>query len=112
MAARAACELAPELAGVLAYGSSGWFEPSMCQPAAPVPVLLMHGSLDTAVDYDGGLGARGAPYPSQAALLEQWRWHSECYGQPETASFLLDDGSSADASDALGAIWPRSAALD
>ena len=63
MASSIACALADRVAAVAPV--AGIQDPDGCDPSRPVPVLAIHGTDDTFVTYDGGLGeqALGLPAP-------------------------------------------------
>ncbi len=61
MSARLACELSDRIAGVAVVGASveqGVF--NNCNPAKPVPTIIMQGTLDTFVPFIGGTVSPGA----------------------------------------------------
>lgn len=53
LAYRAACDLAPELAGVAII--SGAMPDTVCRPAAPIPVIIFHGTGDPRIHYGSRL---------------------------------------------------------
>ncbi|MCC6703412.1 MAG: hydrolase [Thermomicrobiales bacterium] len=55
MAHRLACEAADLISGIAAI--SGTIQVDRCDPARPIPVLMMHGSEDDQVPYAGGAGS-------------------------------------------------------
>lgn len=81
MVARLACELSDRLAAV-APVAGGYASQPPCHPTAPVSVLEIHGSADSAVPYDGGSkGAGGAARGFVAA----WAARDRCRAGARTS---------------------------
>jgi polyhydroxybutyrate depolymerase len=52
-----------------------------CRPARPVPVLVIHGTADRNLPFDGGLGARAIAVhdvKSVGSAIDFWRRHDDC----------------------------------
>ncbi len=84
MAARAACDMADSLsAAVLVSGAGPRDVAQRCRPSRPVPVMLVFGTADSVVPYDGG---QVAPYAGKARglvapvreVLDLWRSANGC----------------------------------
>ena len=71
MAGRVACRLSDMVDGVAVVSGNAWA--GDCDPARPVPILIMHGTADST-------------YPITAAegLAEAWRERDGCSGTPAT----------------------------
>ena len=81
MSFRLACDLAPRIAAIVSLEGAMWNDPSHCQPASPVAVLEVHGSADTTINPDGGVGVDGYPgyvYPSVAQTMLDWQRFDSC----------------------------------
>lgn len=83
-----ACRMADRLAAVAPWIASlpAGFQNS-CAPAAPLPIVMMNGTADPVVPYDGGYVA-GAAARGEAAPVEEtldfWRRRNRCGEHPET----------------------------
>ncbi len=84
MAYRMACERADVIAAIGVLAGEASSTPAACQPSQPVSVLHLHGSADTTVPYDGGLGGLGA-----VGSVDQWADHDGC-GTTRTATMDYD----------------------
>lgn len=62
MTSSVACALADRVAAVAPV--AGVRDPDGCDPARPMPVLAIHGTDDTFVTYEGGLGERALDLPA------------------------------------------------
>ena len=71
MAYRAACELSDRIAAIAVV--AGAMSAPVCEPAAPVAVLIIHGTADRRVPYAGGRAANGRVDPSVAEAEAFWR---------------------------------------
>ena len=100
MASLLACELPGRVAAVAAV--AGLQFPDECADAPPKPVLAVHGTADTFVGYDGGLGdsvsslgidpallAALAPSPVRD-VVRQWAEHDGCAPSPEEETLAAD----------------------
>jgi len=79
LANRVGCQLAGRVAAIAAV--AGTFDPSSCQPSAPVSVIAIHGTADELVDYDGGqfppiAGRRS--YVGAADATSFWKAQNHC----------------------------------
>jgi len=89
MAYRMACDHSDIIAAIVSASGTTWNDPGLCNPAEPVHVLEIHGTLDDAALYDGGfVGA--IPYPGAIATIEQWATFAGCSLIGDTSSPLLD----------------------
>jgi polyhydroxybutyrate depolymerase len=77
MTHRLACELAPRVAAVASFAGAGWKDASRCQPAGPVSVLQIHGTMDETVDFLGG-AFQGASFPSAVETQTAWATRNGC----------------------------------
>jgi polyhydroxybutyrate depolymerase len=88
MAYRLACEASDLIAAIAPVAGTLNYEP--CQPARPVSVIHFHGTDDTHLPYDGGVGAdslTGVSYNSVAYSLRIWLDFDQCPPVPQTESF-------------------------
>jgi polyhydroxybutyrate depolymerase len=80
MAYEVACALADRIAGVaIVAGEMTAFD--RCRPARPVPVLVIHGTADRNLPFDGGEGAKARAVHdvrSVASAIDFWRRHDGC----------------------------------
>lgn len=72
MAYRLACDLGDRIAGVGAVAAGMQLDD--CRPSRPVSVLVVHGTGDQLVPYEGGrvLGGANRPVPPTPAVAETW----------------------------------------
>jgi polyhydroxybutyrate depolymerase len=99
MTSTLACVLADRVAAVAPV--AGIRDPKGCEPSRPVPVLAIHGTADTFVAYDGGLGesALDLPAPGGGTLRDVPKGAVEVDGPsiPDiTAAWAKRDGCGAD----------------
>jgi hypothetical protein len=79
MALRLACDAPPGvLAGVVAYAGAGFADAARCKPAAPLPVLLVHGRKDLEVPWAGNGPAGAVRFPGAEATLAAWARADGC----------------------------------
>jgi polyhydroxybutyrate depolymerase len=95
MAERLGCDLARRIAAIAVVAAS--FSPALagrCAPAHPMPVLLIHGSLDPLVPEDGGL-LEGEPVLSLAETAARWASLAGCATAPGVVNLpsMVDDGT-------------------
>jgi polyhydroxybutyrate depolymerase len=104
MTLRLACERASEVAAFAVVAGAfpeGYM--SRCQPAVPVPIMIIHGSEDRFIRTEGGTipkgrrAGEGGTVVPQRDTVEFWRKHDGCESQPETTSLpdTTDDGTTA-----------------
>lgn len=92
MAYRLACELSERLAAVVAIVASMPKDiVSSCRPSAKLPILIMAGTADPLMPYQGGLVAKGkgggdiGSVVSIDETLNLWKNINLCQGQPSKA---------------------------
>jgi polyhydroxybutyrate depolymerase len=91
---RLACEMASQIAAVAAVsGQLSQYLSTACKPARPISVLLVHGTADPVVPFDGGRtrGSRGGPLLSVAASVAFWEKTDAC--PPGGATVKLPDAT-------------------
>ena len=89
---RLACEMSGTLAAIAPVAGTmpTVYSPS-CKPAAPISVLMVHGTDDPLVPYNGGmirvgsLGIGGNVW-SAADTINYWKEHDHCSSQPKRNS--------------------------
>ena len=100
MSGRLACDLANRLAAVAIVGASLAESLATCHPAKPISVLIMQGTEDPLVPFQGGELRRGATGTvlSHDAAIQKFVQANHCTGQP-AAKHIPDtagDGTSID----------------
>jgi polyhydroxybutyrate depolymerase len=111
MSGRLACDLADRIAGVamIAGTMPRSLQPS-CAPKRPVSVMLLHGTEDPIVPYDGGevkirgLAARGMVVSAEATVSE-WVRHDGC--DPVSEERQIPDVNPSDGSTIRVQSWSR-----
>jgi polyhydroxybutyrate depolymerase len=81
MAYLVACTLADRIAAIAVVAGEMTKSANDCRPARPVAVLVIHGTADRNLPFDGGPGARAVAVHevrSVAAAIEFWRRHNGC----------------------------------
>jgi polyhydroxybutyrate depolymerase len=85
MTYRLGCRLANRLAAIAPV--AGALNETSCEPAAPLPVIVFHGTADQHVPYDGGMGAASL-YPHVdtpvSAAVSFWVQRDKCRPAPST----------------------------
>ena len=76
MSHRVACDHADLMAAVVTLAGCTWDDPAQCGPSEAVHALVIHGTADSVISYDGG--SLLAPYPGAVETVEQWAAHGEC----------------------------------
>lgn len=78
MAYRLACDLTERFAGIGAIAGSMVLDD--CYPSRPISVIVVHGTADGIVPYDGGriLGGATRPAPAATAVAERWASLDAC----------------------------------
>jgi polyhydroxybutyrate depolymerase len=100
LAQRLACEAADVFAGVATV--SGTPQISSCHPARPVPIIMIHGTADTSVPYNGGSGqnsnTRNNTFTPVSQVLTDWATRDVCTGSQRINSVppLVHDGITID----------------
>lgn len=78
MAYRLACDASETFAGLVSLAGSTWNDPADCgDPAEPVSVLQIHGTMDDTIRYEGGDFRDGA-HPSARETVERFADRSGC----------------------------------
>jgi polyhydroxybutyrate depolymerase len=83
MAYRMACERADVVRAIASLAGGASSVAALCQPSEPVAVLHVHGTLDTVIPYNGGVG------PGALRSVSQWAAHNGC-GMTRGAGPTLD----------------------
>ncbi len=93
MSLRLACEAADRLAGVVTIvGSLGEDTAATCHPARPVPLLMLNGTEDPLVPYDGGaVGLLGGERGSVIAVEATLALFAQANGCQEAKLEAIDD---------------------
>jgi polyhydroxybutyrate depolymerase len=88
-----ACDSNAGIAGIAVVG--GAFNVVRCSSTTPMPVLIIHGKLDTTVPFDGGdtserVAKRFGTFTNASVddAVQYWTARNACSGQPD----LTDDG--------------------
>jgi polyhydroxybutyrate depolymerase len=88
MSYRLACEASDLIAAIAPVAGTLNYEP--CQPSQPLSVIHFHGTNDTHLPYDGGVGSEsrvGVEFASVQESVEFWTAFNGCNSQPQTTSF-------------------------
>jgi polyhydroxybutyrate depolymerase len=89
MVFRLACD-APELfAGVASFAGVPWADASKCQPKSATSVLVMHGTADETVPYEGG-PFRGVTIPRAPDTAAGFARLEGCAATPDTSAPPID----------------------
>lgn len=96
MSYRMACEHADVIAAIASVAGVTFLDPSDCEPAEPVHVLQIHGTLDLLVGYEGGcVSFEGfcfppGPYcgPGAVQTVEIWATYAGCAPDAESGTNL------------------------
>jgi polyhydroxybutyrate depolymerase len=97
---RLACEAADIFAGVAPV--SGTIQIPVCSPSRPVPILMIHGTSDGTVPYNGGAGTgtftKSNTFLSVPQALADWAARNKCSSGPTTTPVtpLVNDGKTVD----------------
>jgi polyhydroxybutyrate depolymerase len=96
MAQRLACEAADLFAGAATVAGS--IQVASCTPSRPIPLVMIHGTADDAVPYEGGTGSnsmtRNTNFPPVEQQIYDWAARNICAGEPATEAVppIVDDG--------------------
>ena len=78
---RVGCELSDV---ITAIGVVAGARLTTCQLDRPVSLVVLHGTSDSTVPFDGGEGASGIDYPSVLETVERWAQEDGCAAEPTT----------------------------
>ena len=75
---RLACELSTRIAAIAPV--AGVNVTTACNPSRPVPLLMIHGSADKHVPWEGGMGCgiAGVPFTSVPDTIAGWQQRNRC----------------------------------
>lgn len=85
---RLTCEAADLFAAIAPVAGTLNFEP--CTPSEPVAVIEFHGTADSHLPYEGGIGAEslaGVDFASVSSSIQFWTAFNGCESTPLTESF-------------------------
>jgi len=74
MSLRLACEAGDVFDGIVAVSGSTWNDATRCPDGRAVPILLVHGTADDTIPYEGKDGI----YPSARGTAERFAAHAGC----------------------------------
>ncbi|MDF1564451.1 MAG: alpha/beta fold hydrolase [Deltaproteobacteria bacterium] len=77
MSHRMACERPGRVAAIASLAGAVWKDESLCDPAEPVSVLQIHGTLDAVILYGGGWNM-GFEYPGAVETVDTWATLNGC----------------------------------
>ena len=92
MALRLACDAPDLFDGVVAVSASTWLDGARCPDGRAVPVLLVHGTADGMVPYEG----RPDRYPGAKETAERFRRRAGCAGGLEALGRADFQGAAAE----------------
>jgi polyhydroxybutyrate depolymerase len=104
MSHRYACDRASRVAAIVSQAGAMWADATRCKPSEPVAVLLIHGTDDEMVPYNGmgpGVGLNRVPSARQSAI--DWAVFDHCAPTPDTSDpprNLVESGFRDDVPDA------------
>jgi polyhydroxybutyrate depolymerase len=75
-----ACSAPRRFAAVATVAGLG-YQPG-CEDDPAIPLLTIHGTADTIIPYEGGVGFLDVVYPAAEAQAAQWATHNGCTGEP------------------------------
>ena len=107
MSHRVACEHADQVTGIVSLAGMQNIDPAACRPSAPVAVLQVHGTGDSAVMFAGaGSPQRTDSYPSAVDTVAEWARLDGCQAGPDLGPVrdLTTDGAGSQVS-----IWSQCA---
>jgi polyhydroxybutyrate depolymerase len=85
MAYQVACTLADRIAAIAVVAGEMTLASADCRPTRPLPVLIIHGSADRNLPFDGGPGARAFAVhevKSVGSAVDFWRRQDACGDAP------------------------------
>ena len=81
MSHRMACDRSELIAGIVSLAGAVWADTARCNPAGPVNVLQVHGTLDAVIAYSGGVALAGQPrFPAAETTVATWAAKNRCSG--------------------------------
>ena len=92
MSYRMACDHADIISSVASLAGSTYNDLSDCDPSQAVHVLQIHGTNDTAIDYNGGCFLFVC-YPGARECIDIWSGYNQCTTQETSGENLDLDGS-------------------
>jgi polyhydroxybutyrate depolymerase len=107
MSTRMACEVSDLVTGIAPIAGSMSLAPAECTPSRPVSVLVIHGTKDTDIRYEGG-SIGGFPYVGAEALTEFWRGVDGCT-PTQVFSEAVDYDVGVEGAETTGTSWPECA---
>lgn len=78
-----ACDHADTIAAIVSLEGATWLDPSRCRPSESVAVLVVHGTGDKTIKYDGG-STGIAEYPGAVTTAKTWAKYDGCATKPST----------------------------
>jgi polyhydroxybutyrate depolymerase len=97
---RLVCEASDVFAAVAPV--SGTPQVAVCNPKRPIPILMVHGTSDAIVPFNGGVGTsfvtKDNSFISVAQALSDWSGRNKCFGKEVVTSIppLTNDGITVD----------------
>lgn len=79
MALRLACDAPEVFDGIVSVSGSTWLDPTRCGEGEAVPLLFVHGTVDTTIPYEGSEGR----YPGVVETLTRFADRAGCSGDRE-----------------------------
>jgi len=90
---RIACELSDRFAAIATVAAT--MSPALastCRPSHPVSVIMLHGTEDTVMPWEGG-GSGSLALMAAPDVATFWARQSDCEAEPTTSEARLDDGA-------------------
>ena len=82
MSYRMACDAADRITAIASLAGSTFFDPARCDPARPVSVLQIHGTLDATIRYEGFSGAYHSALDTVQRFADRAGCTSDALGDP------------------------------
>lgn len=86
MSYRLACDAADRITAIASLAGSTFFDADRCDPARPISVLQIHGTLDPTIQYDGFFGG----YPSAPDTVQRFADRAGCTSDALSDPFDFD----------------------
>ena len=90
MSYRLACETGERFAGMMSLAGATYYNEAACEGESPLAVLQVHGTDDSAIDYEGGKIKGIMPYPSAEETVARWTARNGCGEVSELPNIDID----------------------
>ncbi len=92
MSYRMACERSNLVAAIVSLAGATYADPADCKPREPVSVAQVHGTVDEAIHFNGGVALTdvSGPYPGAEATAATWANYDGCGAEPSALNTRID----------------------